>query len=437
MKKIISLALAVLMIIGICGCKSNNDDLSSITVETIYEEVVLDENGNEISSVENPTSSQQSTTSTETPDTSSNTSSDTNGNTVSTDVYIDYDTVVEIDICDDIVRGYLDSKTVEQQYYWLSTYTVNNTRYDHQNLSLDWKMDLSSEYTVYFSENSDFSNPIILKTDSGRELKNAILIPGKTYYWKAIGNTSDAVLGGGKIKLKDAPVRFIYVHGIRNVRDMGGWKTESGKTVKYEMLYRGQQLDNIKAEGLATLKQLGIKTEFDIRHDSQNHSETEGTDFNYYYMSTATSYKGLFSSGNKTEITNNYKKMFEILSDSSNYPIYTHCQGGSDRTGTFAFLLNGLLGVPYEDLLRDFELTSFCGQKRWRSEGNGGTFNKADADMKDGGVTVTWREMYNGMMDYGSKNGCTTLQQSIEHWFINYVGVPQEQIDSFKSIMLE
>ena len=41
------------------------------------------------------------------------------------------------------------------------------------------------------------------------------------------------------------------------------------------------------------------------------------------------------------------------------------------------------------------------------------------------------------MMEYGAENGCTTLQQSIEHWLINYVGVPKSQIDSFKSIMLE
>ena len=129
--------------------------------------------------------------------------------------------------------------------------------------------------------------------------------------------------------------------------------------------------------------------------------------------------------------------MFTYLSDASNYPIYTNCQGGADRTGTYAFLLNGLLGVSYDDLTRDFELTSFSGTPRWRSAGNGGTFNKSDADYVDGTVTVAWRALYDGMMEYGAKNGCTTLQQSIEHWFINYIGVPKSQIDSFKSIMLK
>ena len=130
--------------------------------------------------------------------------------------------------------------------------------------------------------------------------------------------------------------------------------------------------------------------------------------------------------------------MFKYLSDASNYPIYTHCQGGADRTGTYAFLLNGLLGVSYEDLTRDFELTSFAGTKRWRGEGKGGSFGPNDTSYKtETGQTIAWGVLYNEMMQYGTENGCTTLQQSIEHWFINYIGIPKSQIDSFKSIMLE
>ena len=35
---------------------------------------------------------------------------------------------------------------------------------------------------------------------------------------------------------------------------------------------------------------------------------------------------------------------------------------------------------------------------------------------------------------HGKDNGCTTLQESIEHWLTNYAGVPKSQIDSFRSI---
>lgn len=442
LKKIISLALACLMLLSICGCKNEPDNSSSEAIEVEYQEIIVDESDDIITSSENLTSSEQNISSTDEPANSSTQSTIASDNVNNnTNTYIDYDTVVEVDICDDIVRGYLNAKDATNQYYWLNTYTGGY--YNYQKISLVWALDGSTSYTVYISEKSDFSNAQTIETKSF-EVKNAVCVPGKTYYWKVTGAGSDEILGGGIIKIKDAPVRWISVDGIRNVRDMGGWKTESGKTVKYEMLYRGQQLNTlkngvmvntIKDSGIEQLKKLGIKTELDIRHDSQGHGPTTGTGFNYVYLSTAASYHNIFTYSD--EVKNNYKKIFELLSNESNYPIYTHCQGGADRTGTYAFLLNGLLGVSYEDLTRDFELGSLSGQKRWRSAGAGHTFTDNDENMTDGGVTVSWRQLYAGMIDYGAKNGCTTLSQSIEHWFINYVGVPKSQIDSFKNIMLE
>ena len=51
---------------------------------------------------------------------------------------------------------------------------------------------------------------------------------------------------------------------------------------------------------------------------------------------------------------------FSLFVDKTNYPIVFHCIGGTDRTGTFAYLLEGLLGVDEEDLIRDYEM-SFIG----------------------------------------------------------------------------
>lgn len=444
-KKIISLALACLMLLSICGCKSEPDNSSSEAIEVEYQEIIVDEGGETITNSENLTSSGQNVSSAVETTTSSNVSTVTSDNTSNdTNEYIDYDTVVEVDICDDIVRGYLSATDTKNQYHWLSTYSPSN--YDHQNLTLKWKM-ATGPYTVYMSENSDFSNAQTIETKSF-EVKNAVCVPGKTYYWKVTGAGSNEILGGGIIKIKDSPVRWIKIDGISNVRDMGGWTTESGKKVKYEMLYRGAQLNaknsdgtivqNVKSNGLETFNKLGIKTEFDLRIDTDVGAPAEGTNLNYVFIANHTSYSGVFSKSNKDTVTANYKKIFEVLSDESNYPIYTHCQGGADRTGTYAFLLNGLLGVSYEDLTRDFELTSFAGVKRWRGEGKGGTFTQTDTSYKtETGQTIAWGELYNGMMDYGKENGCTTLSQSIEHWFINYVGVPKSQIDSFKNIMLE
>ena len=49
-----------------------------------------------------------------------------------------------------------------------------------------------------------------------------------------------------------------------------------------------------------------------------------------------------------------YTPIFGIaaIADENRYPVYIHCTGGADRTGTLAFLINALLGVGEDDLIR-------------------------------------------------------------------------------------
>lgn len=432
MKKLFAFILAVIMTFCVCGCNGNTTDVSSEPEQEIeYEQIYLDENGNVISKPETITSSQEDTSGT-----MSNSDAD-NSSTTSDNkdaVSIDYNTVVEVDICDDVVRAYLDAQTPERQFSWLNEYS--GVKYDYQVLELDWDFDGSSVYTITFSENADFSNPYIVQT-SYMNLKNLLLVPGKTYYWKVTGTWNDQLLGGGKIHVKDAPVRWINIDGVGNVRDMGGWKTSSGKTVKYGMLYRGRRLEDVSDAGISTIKQLGLKTELDLRYESQKY-QTPGTGMNYEFIAMPGQYDSVLKN-NAEVIKASYKRIFELLADKNNYPFYAHCNAGADRTGTFAFIVNGVLGVSYEDLTRDFELTSFSASgKRWRGAGIGNTFTENDLVMQeDSSNTVAWGRLYKEMMAYGAKNGYTTLQESIEYWLTSYVGVPKSNIDSFKSIVLE
>lgn len=429
MKKTLAFVLAISMVFCVCGCKSGEGNNSSESVVIEYESIVVDENGNVASSGTDATSGNSNLNTSGNDSMTANSASSANQNTSA----IDYNTIVEVDICDDISRCYLDLTTAKREYDWLSEYS--GIRCDYQNLVLNWNFDGSSLYTLYFSENADFSNALIISTSTST-VKNAVLIPGKTYYWKVTGTITNDVLGGGRIKVKDAPVRWINIDGASNVRDMGGWTTASGQKVKYGMLYRGQNIDNITDTGIATIKQLGVKTELDLRYEKQKYQK-QGTGMNYVFLETSAQYDMIFQEGLSNEVKTNYRRIFELLSDESNYPFYTHCSAGADRTGVFAFLTNGVLGVSYEDLTRDFELTSFSSSgKRWRGNGTGNTFTENDLEMEVTGNYVAWGKLYKGMMDYGRNNGCTTLQSSIEHFLLNYVGVPQSQIDSFKRIML-
>ncbi len=427
MKKLFVLILCFSMVLGICGCSSAETESEVEIIDT--EQIIVDENGNPITS-DVPDSSEEQTSSN-----GENLNPNNPNAPAQNGAVIDFDKTVEIDICDDVVRGYLDATSVDKQYYWLSEYS--GTKYDYQIAEFDWVYDGSTVFTMTISENADFSNATSFEVRTAF-VESTAFVPGKTYYWKITGNITDNLLGGGKIKIKNAPVRWIKVEGSGNVRDMGGWKTESGKTVKYEMMYRGKALDDISDAGKTTIKQLGIKTEVDIRATRNNPNPPQISGMNYKFFSTEAQYDRIFSSGSAEEVKANYKEIFKILSDKSNYPIYTHCSAGADRTGTFAFITNGLLGVSYEDLTRDFELTSFSSSgKRWRGSGAGGTFTANDLVMQeDSNNYVAWGKLYEEMMEqYGTGDG--KLSSAIENYLITYVGVPKSQIDSFKAIMLK
>ena len=56
-------------------------------------------------------------------------------------------------------------------------------------MSFSWTSDESSKYTLYIADNEEFENAYEFETTQ-TELKTGVgvLIPGKTYYWKVMGD---------------------------------------------------------------------------------------------------------------------------------------------------------------------------------------------------------------------------------------------------------
>ena len=91
-----------------------------------------------------------------------------------------------------------------------------------------------------------------------------------------------------------------------------------------------------------------------MRNRSEASSPPERANIVYFNLPA-----GVYGQFFNSQYQESVKKIFELLADTDNYPIYLHCEGGADRTGVICYLLNALLGVSDEDLLTDFELTSF------------------------------------------------------------------------------
>lgn len=167
--------------------------------------------------------------------------------------------------------------------------------------------------------------------------------------------------------------RNLSVDKVDNVRDLGGW----GK-VKQGLVYRGGRLNqnSLKSDGSVSVKisqkgiaymtdTLGIRTEIDLRDLSENGFDPYGKA--YSVLGDGVTYVACPMKNEAPDfdpsVPENYasaRDCLEILADPDAYPIYLHCSVGTDRTGYVAYLVNGLLGVEKEELLRDYLFSNFA-----------------------------------------------------------------------------
>lgn len=327
----------------------------------------------------------------------------------------------------------------------------SGTSFDYCNgIKLKWEKvngTNATKYTLHLATNSDFSNEKTIDTGYAAAIKLENLIPGQTYYWK-ISDSKGVESDIGVFKTKDEVVRAVSVSGVSNMRDLGGWTTETGNKVKYGMVYRSGALDGITEKGKETFfNTLNIKSEIDVRHESTQ--SVLGKDVNFVHAGIVTMcyiYPEFSQTSPKREFDEKspigLKNAFEALANIDNYPFVVHCSAGADRTGTFSFLLNGLLGVSYENLAKDFELTSFSRYgKRWRSaifmeDDYTFSFDESGVMQDDSGNYVAFGKLYNMMMEhYGTEDG--TLASACENYLISVCNVSKDSIDKIRDILVE
>ncbi len=190
-----------------------------------------------------------------------------------------------------------------------------------------------------------------------------LLKTNATYFFRITIELSNGVTTGthGSFKTADTP-RILSIEGVPNVRDIGGWKTEDGKVIKQGMLYRGGEMDGVvKEEYKITqtgidhmLHILKVRTELDLRDVSAGTGALG--DVVKRVVIHAPSYSNAFKESGKAAIA----RVFETLADENAYPIYLHDTYGMDQTGTVCYILEALLGMNEDDLMRDYRISILC-----------------------------------------------------------------------------
>ncbi len=347
-----------------------------------------------------------------------------------------------IDPMSAMVRAYMDIKSdKEAAEFWVASYTENDVG---ATFTATWKYNPRSLYRVVWADNPEMKNAKSMTVAGEGSLQVVGLPHNSTCYWQVTDFYGKEKSEVRTVKVLDAQVRWMDADGGRNMRDLGGWKTESGKTVKYGMLYRGACIDGYNGIELTALgKQqfrevYGIKTQLDLRRgnsDGDNGNQSTSDFGGAYVKAGLNQYDYIFTDSYSREALG---KIFSVLADESNYPIYFHCNAGADRTGTLSFLINGLLGVSYEDLTRDFELTGMAIGKRLRSKLDVDTLTwSADGVMQNNSNNyIAWGPLYNKIMtNYRAGDG--KLSSAIAKFLMTECGVTQEQIDNVRRLMLK
>ncbi|CAM3343199.1 tyrosine-protein phosphatase [Sphingomonas zeae] len=175
--------------------------------------------------------------------------------------------------------------------------------------------------------------------------------------------------------------RVLPLQGGHNFRDLGGYRTADGRTVKWGLLYRSGEMHDLTRADYAYLQKLGIRTVCDFRDTRERATEPTlwpaghspkvlsddyaldmsslrlpgdpaGWTHDQVVTAMTATYPKLLD-----QFRGQYRRMFaELLA--GDVPLAFHCTAGKDRTGVAAALLLTALGVPRATTIDDYLLSN-------------------------------------------------------------------------------
>ena len=236
-----------------------------------------------------------------------------------------------------------------------------------KSVSVSWSYTAPSGKTVskfqfLYGQRSDLGDAYTVEGTTAQSISFVNPYLGDNYF-KVIANFTDGTKEASPIKIfkvdTQAP-RNLDVGNMPNCRDMGGRTTYAGGKVRQGLIYRtaGNKFDNRSSIDSACqtvlTKQLKVKTEINVANsDTNNVNLSGGKLVNAYMAYGATPYSNL--ARNSVRI----RQVMDVLADESNYPVFYHCRIGTDRTGITGVMINGLLGVPFNEVIQDYGFSNF------------------------------------------------------------------------------
>ena len=174
--------------------------------------------------------------------------------------------------------------------------------------------------------------------------------------------------------------RHLNLAGASNFRDLGGYSGKGGQHTRWGRLFRSNHLGYLTDEDMVVLRDLGLKSAFDLRGAEERLPtlcKHDGIAVHSLPIEPVVmaNLRGILAAGKPLreaetaevmresyrnyvrQNTATYKTLFaHLLGDSA--PLVIHCTAGKDRTGFAAALILKVLGVADEVIVDDYLLTN-------------------------------------------------------------------------------
>ncbi len=176
---------------------------------------------------------------------------------------------------------------------------------------------------------------------------------------------------------------LVVLAGAMNCRDLGGYRTTDGRTVRTGALFRSDRLSELTDDDLEELASHGIRTVVDFRTRAEAERDVSrlwpgvmthaplpiGDEIAQQHEFVERLRLGLVTTVSHDDVAASYREMLDdhheryaafisLTVDVDHLPLLFHCTAGKDRTGVAAAIVLEACGVDRDTVLDDYELTN-------------------------------------------------------------------------------
>lgn len=168
--------------------------------------------------------------------------------------------------------------------------------------------------------------------------------------------------------------RHLDWDGCFNVRDLGGLPAAGGRTTRWGAIVRADTLEELTADGWATLVGHGVRTVIDLRNDDEVGEDvapqpddvttiripldvSEDREFWDVWQTGPQFGTPLYYRPHLDRFPERSAAVVAAIARAQPGGVAFHCAGGRDRSGQVAMLLLALCGVPADVIAADYAVS--------------------------------------------------------------------------------